>query len=102
MKKVILSILILSLLLAGCTKPTNPPVETGREDFSVNEGDKKNIEYLSSFVWLGELQLPNGFATKVDIVEDQNTKCQYIITPTSFSPYIDESGKVKGCKSATR
>lgn len=99
MKKLILVTLL--LFFSGCSDVENISTTTKENNETVVQAES---DYLTSFVKIGEVDFPSGFGPgEVEILEDENTKCQYLFRAAnndfSVSPYYDEQGNVKGCKS---
>jgi len=98
-------ILLITLLLGGCSDINSTIDAESNTDKSsskpVNTKVESSGENLTSFVKIGEVEIDSKI---IDIVEDESTKCQYIYESKvaqifSLSPYYDEFGNVKGCKS---
>lgn len=92
---------LIVFLLLGIIILLNP-AEGGNETLS--KAKASSSKHSTSFLKLGEVEIGSEV---VDVVEDEVTKCQYIYESKvgqnfSLTPYFDEFGNVKGCKSLQR
>lgn len=80
------SIALLSamLILSGCNadKVSN-----------ANESNRSGTQFIDK-------GLVSSGTTYYDVLEDKETGCMYLQGERSLTPYYDETGDVKGCKSA--
>lgn len=67
------------ILLSACEEPQEPLPETESVELEIVGKVKQGMSHY-------------------DMVQDRKTGCLYISRSESYSPYYDESGKVKGCK----
>lgn len=90
--------LLIAFLLLGIIILLNP-AEGDNETLS--KAKASSSKDITSFFKIGEVEINSEV---IDVVEDEVTKCQYIYESKvgqnfSLTPFYDEFGNVKGCKS---
>lgn len=89
------------LLLTGCGME-QAESNSNEVEYTPNEprySEEESTDYVTQFVKIGKIKID---VDEADLVEDIETKCQYIFERKngvnfSLTPYY-EAGEVKGCK----